>query len=56
MHEVKSNELNTFIGFTQDAELKVAATQALAKIKVHRDLLSKIPEAKVVSETKVVRI
>ncbi len=56
MHEVKINELNTFIGFTQDAELKVAATQALAKIKVHRDLLSKIPGAKVVSETKVVRI
>lgn len=53
MHEVKINELNTFIGFTRDAELKAAATQALARTKVHRDLLSKIPRAKVVSATNI---
>ncbi len=56
MHEVKINELNIFIGFTQDAELKAAASEALARIKVHRNLLSKIPGVKVSSGTKVVRI
>jgi predicted outer membrane protein len=56
MHEVKFNELNTFLSFTQDAELKAAATEALARVKVHRDLLSKIAGVKVISGSKVVRI
>ena len=56
MHEEKIKELNAFISFTQDAELKAFATQALATITVHRDLLAKIPGAKVISEKNVARL
>ena len=46
MHEAKIEELETFVGFTKDAELKAAVMKAIPKIKMHRNLLLKIPGAK----------
>jgi putative membrane protein len=46
MHEAKILELESFIGLTKDEELKAAVLKALPKIKMHRELLLKIPGAK----------
>ncbi len=51
MHETKIAELESFIGLTQDTELKAAAIKALPKIKMHKDLLLKIPGVKAKSST-----
>jgi putative membrane protein len=42
MHEAKLNELQNVLSQTQDADIKALATKALPKIKMHRDMLSKI--------------
>ncbi len=41
-HESKISELEGVINSTQDADIKNAATKALPKIKLHRDMLAKI--------------
>ena len=42
MHEVKISELQNVLSQTQDADIKALATKALPKIKMHKDMLSKI--------------
>lgn len=50
MHEAKIAELEKFMSQTQDTDIKMAASKALPKIRAHRDLLSKIPGAKVTED------
>ena len=50
MHEAKIAELEKFMSITQDTGIKMAASKALPKIRAHRDLLAKIPGAKVMEE------
>jgi len=42
MHEAKISELQNVLSQTQDADIKALASKALPKIKMHRDMLSKI--------------
>ncbi len=42
MHDAKISELQNVLSQTQDAEIKALASKALPKIKMHRDMLSKI--------------
>jgi putative membrane protein len=42
MHEAKITELQNVLNQTQDADIKALAAKALPKIKMHRDMLSKI--------------
>lgn len=42
MHEAKINELQNVLSQAQDADIKALATKALPKIKMHRDMLSKL--------------
>jgi len=46
MHEAKIAELESFLGLTKDAALKSAVMKAIPKIKLHREMLLKIPGAK----------
>lgn len=46
MHEAKIAELENYINLSSDEDIKAAATRALPKIKLHRDMLMKIPGAK----------
>lgn len=46
MHEAKIAELETFLSLTKDAALKSAVIKAIPTLKVHRELLLKIPGAK----------
>ncbi|WP_018615473.1 DUF4142 domain-containing protein [Segetibacter koreensis] len=50
MHEAKIDELEKFISATRDEGIKDAISKALPKIKAHKDLLAKIPGAKVTEE------
>jgi len=42
MHDAKISELQNVLSQTQDADIKALASKALPKIKMHRDMLSKI--------------
>ncbi len=46
MHAAKIAELEKYITITQDAAIKTLAANALRKIRMHNDLLEKIPGAK----------
>lgn len=46
MHEAKIAELENFINLSADEDIKAAASRALPKIKMHRDMLMKIPGVK----------
>lgn len=50
MHEAKIDELEKFMVVTQNKGLKAAIAKALPKIKMHRNLLAKIPGAKVTED------
>lgn len=45
-HEAKIAELERFLTVTQDADIKAAISKALPKVRMHRDMLAKIPGAK----------
>lgn len=45
MHEAKITELESYLALTTDDDIKAAANKALPKIKVHREMLMKIPGA-----------
>lgn len=46
MHEAKIAELENYITLSADEDIKAAASRALPKIKMHRDMLMKISGAK----------
>jgi len=46
MHEAKIAELENYISLSADEAIKAAASRALPKIKLHRNMLMKIPGAK----------
>lgn len=46
MHEEKIAELENYISMSADKDIKAAASRALPKIKLHRDMLLKISGAK----------
>ena len=46
MHEAKIAELESFLSLTKDAALKSAVMKAIPRLKVHREMLLKIPGAK----------
>lgn len=50
MHEAKIDELEKFMATTRDAGIKAAIGKALPKIRAHRDMLAKIPGAKVTED------
>ena len=54
MHEAKIAELQNFISATQDYEIKAAVAKALPKIKMHRQMLAKIPGVKAMSGSNTV--
>lgn len=45
MHEAKIAELESYIALTTDDDIKAAANKALPKIRMHREMLMKIPGA-----------
>ena len=51
MHEAKISELENYITLTTDDDIKAAANKALPKIRIHRDMLMKIPGA--ISKTRL---
>ena len=50
MHEAKIDELEKFSATTHDEALKAAIGKALPKIRAHRNMLAKLPGAKVTKE------
>src|SRR4051812_26898989 len=54
MHEAKIDELEKFMAVTRDTGLKTAIGKALPKLRTHRDLLAKIPGAKVTEDPNAV--
>lgn len=50
MHEAKIDELEKFMSTTRDAALKAAIGKALPKIRAHREMLAKLPGAKVTKD------
>jgi predicted outer membrane protein len=54
MHSAKAAELEKFQAVTRDADIKTAIGRALPKITIHREMLSKIPGAKLTEDPNAV--